>query len=256
MLPILLILMVVIIFMSTIGTSLTNIANGGYVYYDEAEFQEYANAEYQAAFGSSSAYEDNLLIVFLTNEERDGYYCIAWIGDNVRGDISNMFGDETTEFGRTVHSSINSEYYAYSLGSNLTTVMETMTAKVGGLGLASSFRTPSNHTRMAESKLINRTDLSVSSEIVDSALKEFTAETDIPVVIVVNTMEEVFGKTLTATDIFTIIMLIGLLVLAIWMIVRTVKNNKKKDGNNNGNNNNNDNNRYNNGGSGHYQRNY
>ena len=65
----------------------------GGIAYDEATMQDYANDKYMQYFGSSSAVEDNILLVMLTNEECDGYYTIAWVGDNIDSSINNMFGE-------------------------------------------------------------------------------------------------------------------------------------------------------------------
>ncbi|MGM9637952.1 MAG: hypothetical protein ACI3YK_08240 [Eubacteriales bacterium] len=230
MLPILLIIVVVVMLFSFLGSAFTNVSKGGEIRYDETAFQDYANSQYAAEFGSSSAYEDNLLIVFLTNEEADGYYTIAWVGDNIKSDINNMFGDEYTTFGRAVLNSVNSEYYAYSLSSNLASVMETMTNAVSQLNLESSFRSEANHSNMTVSHLTNHTDLSISEETVCNALKNFTEQTGIPTVIVVDTMENVFGKTVSTADIITVIVMVALLILAIYLIVRAFR--KRNSSNN------------------------
>ena len=74
---------------SVFGNAFTNVANGGQIIYNEPAFQDYANEQYAREFGGSSAYEDNILIVFLTNEQSDGYYSIAWVGDNIDTEINH-----------------------------------------------------------------------------------------------------------------------------------------------------------------------
>ncbi len=234
MAPIILLLLVGVVITSTIGTAVQNAANGGIISYDERVFQEYANEEYRKAFADSSAYEDNLLIVFLANEECDGYYCIAWVGDNIHHDINAMFGDEYTAFGQTMLQSINSEYYAYSLDSNLAQVMVTMKDRVGALGLKSSFVSSGNQSHMSDSKLVNYTNIELTPATVNNALENFTEETGIPVVIVVNTMENVFGKYLPMSTIVTLIVMLAIAVFAIYLIVKGVKNRKKNGGNGGG----------------------
>lgn len=227
--PIVILVFVVIFLFVFIGSTVTSVASGGSIVYDEAKFQTYASQQYAKEFSSSSAYENNLLVVFLTNEEADGYYCIAFIGDNVKSEISNMFGNEHTAFGRAMNSSINSEYYAYSLGSNLASAMDTMTKEVKALELESSFLTDEKETGNVDSHLTNYTSLSISSETVGNALKRFTESTDIPAVIVVDTMENVFGKTLPTFDIFVLIILIVIAAVAISTIVKTVRNRDRED---------------------------
>ena len=227
--------MLLVIVISMLGTivwgSYDNVANGGIISYSEEKFQDYANTEYYKAFGNSKATEDNILIVVLTNEERDGYYCIAWVGDNINDNINRMFGDDTTAFGQSVIASVN-DYYAYSLDSNLAMVMDTMTQKVSDLELNSSFKKTYSHEKSPASHLVNYTDLSMTEETVNDALVAFTEETDIPVVIVVEEMETVFGKNIPAEDILILLVLGVLAVVAIVAIVRVVKNRSKfKQGN-------------------------
>lgn len=262
LLPVIILLVVGMLLFGIIGSALSNVANGGIISYDEQVFQQYADRRYAEEFSSSSAYEDNLLIVFLTNEESDGYYAIAWVGDNIRGEINELFGDETTAFGYVMQGSINSEYYEYSLDSNLASVMEKMADRVEALKLDSSFRGVSDRSNMTVSHMTNHSELALAQTTVDGACQSFTADTGIPVVIVVDTMENVFGKTLPIRDIFIVIMLIAVAVVAIVFIVKGIKKNKNGGGGNNGGNyngnnnynNNNNYNGYNNYGNGNYYR--
>ena len=165
--------------------------------YDEATMQEYANDKYMQYFGSSSAVEDNILLVFLTNEACDGYYTIAWIGDNIADDINYMFG-EYTEYGDALYNNVD-EYFAYSFDSDLADVIETMTKHITNLGLDSSFYWESDRSNLADSKFVNMTSMDLTTEIVHIALTDFTAKTGIPMVVVVDSAEKVFGVN-TATD--------------------------------------------------------
>ena len=231
MAPIILLLVVGVMMFGIVGSALANVANGGIISYDERTFQDYANTEYYKAFGNSGATEDNILIVVLTNEETDGYYCIAWVGDNVQDKITLMFGDETTAFGQSMIASVP-DMYAYSLDANLALVMNTMSEKIENLGLLTSFKKEYSHESSPESHLVNYTDLALTEETVNDALVSFTETTGIPAVIVVEDMEEVFGKTLPMGDIVILVVLAVLAVVAIVSIVRTVKNRSKfKQGN-------------------------
>ena len=251
MLPIILVILVSVMLMSIVGSAVTNVANGGTIYYSEKVFEEYADDQYAAEFSKYDNYENNILIVFLTNEENDGYYCIAWVGDNLNGNIQNMFGDETTTFGRVVQGSVNREYYKYSLDANLANVMEQMGERIEDLGLITSFRTQKEYRNPPPtSHLTNHTSLPLTEETVNAALEDFTEKTDIPAVIVIDTMENVFGKTLPIGDIIIVIVLVGLLGLGVYLIIKAVKNRKNGDGDDpNGGNNGGGYGGYNNGGS-------
>lgn len=195
--------------------------------YDEETFQTYADSQYRKAFGDSSAYEDNILIVLLTNENADDYYYIAWVGDHVARDINYMFGNNETELGNALYSSINMAGYWYSLDSNLAGAVDMMTKNVESLGLESSFTC--NEAHSASSKLINYTSLSLTEETVNTSLEAFTDATGIPICIVVEDFNDVFPKTASAASSKVSILPIILIVLvAIVVVYLIVKSNKEK----------------------------
>jgi hypothetical protein len=140
--------------------------------------------------------------------------------------INEMFGAEETVFGRAVINAVNTSSYKYSLDSNLASVMNTMQTRVLQLGLNDSFTCRENH-RQVTSHVTNKTDLEITEETLNSALVSFTEATDIPVVIVVDEMEEVFGKTIPITSILVVIGSVGSIGIAIYLIVKGVKSRKK-----------------------------
>lgn len=227
MAPFLILFMVVIMLFSVFGNAFTNVANGGQILYNEPAFQDYANKQYAREFGNSSAYEDNILVIFLTNEQSDGYYCIALVGDNIETEINHMFGNEYTDFGVQMLREVP-DYHKYSISQNLANVFDTLGDKIVSMGLDASFKYPSDHSKMTESHVTNHSSyLSVNNDTVNSALVEFTEKTDIPIVIVIDDMEEVIGKTITGSDIITVVFAIGLAGFAIYMIVKAVKQRKQ-----------------------------
>ena len=232
MLPIILILVVVLMVFSVLGSfgsSLSTVASGGNLTYDENVFQDYADAQYQKEFGMSTAYEDNLLLVFLAeDEEYWDYAYIAWVGDHVDTRISDMFGNEQTTFGMLINDSINASSYKYSLDSNLARVVENMSTRIGNQNLPSFKSTcrDQNHAQVA-SHMTNYTSIPLTEQTVNDALVAFTEETGISVVLVVEDIDDVFDRTIPPEDIFTLILAAGILVVAIVLIVRTAKKNKK-----------------------------
>ena len=234
MLPVIIVFVIVALAFGMVGDAFTNIKNGGSVEYNEEAFQDYANAQYAREFEGSSSYESNLLLFFLTNEEKDGYYAMAWVGDNVKMQINEMFGDETTDFGITVLSSINEELYKYSLDSNLATVARKMADKIVARGYGSDALTPFNDKTESvtgvESHLTNNSALPMSEKTVNDALEYFTEQTGIPIVIVVDEQEAAFGVTPPIKDIIILVVFFGLIVLAIVLIIRAIINKKKNGG--------------------------
>lgn len=222
---IILILVVILSLFSLVGSSFRGIAQGGTVQYDEERFQDYADTQYAAEFGSSSAYEDNLLIVFLVDEGHTDYHYIAWVGDHIAPDINYMLGSNQTELGQAMNFCINASSYKYSLDSNLAQVMGEMAAKIEALGLESSFTCTENHGQVT-SHLTNHSDLRLTDSTVNDALSAFTEKTGIPVVIVVEDMEDVFGRTMPIGSIAVVAVVA---VIAIVLVVNVIRRRRKQN---------------------------
>ena len=228
--PVLLLVIVVSMLVMLISGSYQNVANGGIISYSEEVFQDYAKKENAKVFGNSDATEDNILIVVLVNDTADRYYYLPYGGSNIVDEIGDLFAIGR-DFDQSMKGTIQ-QYYANSLDEDLARVMRTMTRKVGNLNLETSFYDEYSHENSPESKLLNYTGLEMTEKTVNDSLAAFTEATDIPVVIVVEDMEDVFGKTMPMEDIIILVVLGALGVVAIVTIVRTVKNRSKfKDGN-------------------------
>ena len=218
-----------VIALSLIFSSFTSLMQGGTVNYSEEALQNYANAQYMEAFGDSTSYEDNILLVLLVEEENyDEYSYIAWVGDHVDRDINYMFGGDQTELGRAIwNSSINSKSYKYSLAQGLSSVVDTMAKRVSSLGLDSSFICDENHNQV-ESKLINNSAIDITASTVERSLDDFTAKTGISIVVVVEEAEEVFGRRMASVDILFSLVGIGLIVFAGVYVVKGIQESKKQ----------------------------
>ena len=222
--PFILIALAAIILFSVVFGAFGSIAEGGVTDYQERQFQDYADAEYYKAFGESTAYEDNILLVFLTNEEADDYYCIAWVGDHIKPQINELFGNEESPLGSAMYQSINTSGYWYSLDSNLALAVSKMADYVTAEGV-SSFSCDEKHVQV-ESKLINYGNFNISEQTVNAALSDFTAQTGITMSIVVNDMNEVFGVDYSSM-IWGTILVLALAGLAVFFIVKGVKKRKR-----------------------------
>lgn len=211
-----------------IGGGLTTLFRGGNVVYSENKMQDYANRQYATIYDPSSAtYEDNVVVVFLTNEDNQTYYSIGWVGDNLKSQVSDLFGDEYTALGSAMQSSVTTSDYRYSLGSNLAQVTEMMETSVKNQNLETVYRTQKAEKHEA-GKVYNRSnsDLQINTEIIDAALKNFTDSTDISMSIVVADAKDVFGKSLNTSAILALLLCIILIVYAVVAIVRYVKRRK------------------------------
>ncbi len=186
------------------------------VVYDEAVFQKYADRRYYEAFQTYGGVEDNILIVFLANRANDKYYCITWVGDNLRESVVLLFGDETTDFGMKTVNTVQ-DYYAYSLDTDFISIVGHMTESVERLSLPSPFITDFDVDLRPESYLINHTEIELDKYAVSASLEEFTRKTGIPMVINVDYMDNVFNAPSFDSD-----RLVGVVFLVICGIVASV----------------------------------
>lgn len=222
MLPFLLIAMAAVLVISSLSSSFMILKDGGIVPYNEETFQDYANEQYMAEFGAS---EDGIVVVFLTAENYYDYCYIGWVGDHLNANVNELFGADGTALGNSVSREVPKNY-KYSLDSNLANVTDRLATAIGQLDLASNYRC--NETQPeAKSRLINYSDLPLTEETVNLSLTAFTKNTGIPMVIVVDEMEDVFGKEMPFSVIFTLILAGGIVIFAIVLIVKAVRRRKK-----------------------------
>lgn len=245
-LPIIVIFLIVGMLTISLTSTLNTVAQGGLVNYDYDTLENYALERYAEEFGNTSAYEDNILIVVVTAENNydfDWYGCVGW---HVDSEISNMFGANQTTLGGAMLSNVNQQSYKNSLTRDLSNVIATMETAVINKQLDSSFTC--NEVRGEySSHITNKTDLNISTDIVNDALQRFTDETDIPIVIVVDEAEDVFGKYMPVQTIITLVIIVALVGVAIFLIVRAVRNKNRNGQNGSSNNYNSRGNNYNNG---------
>lgn len=249
-LPVILIFFAVSMFFSSISNNVSvkyedvpvyNGSDSGLsVQYDENIFQDYANAQYEKTFGRSSAYEDNILLVFLTEDDEYYDYCyIAWVGDHIETDINYLFGSEETGLGEAISNSVNTASYKYSLDSDLARVVQAMQKQILSLGLPESFGCDEDRSQ-TRSYLVNDSTLDLTEDTVNTALQNFTDATGIPMVIVVEDMTDVFrsqshnGITVNTSQksrvsAFSVVIAICLVAFAVWLIVRAIRNRRDQD---------------------------
>lgn len=225
MLPIIVVVFAVILLISNIFSTVAIVKNGGQVVYNEVVFQDYANANYYAHFSDATTEEDGVMIIVLTYEDSQELAYVAWIGDNVSTRVNDLFGVDD-EFGYLIETNINIDNYKYSLSKDIAKVMDYMTEEVTALGLNSSFVENHNMSGAPKSELINRTELQMNENTVESALDRFTEGTDIPAVVLVDKAENVFGKTMPVGNIVVALLTLVVIGICIYSIIKNVKRNK------------------------------
>lgn len=222
--PILAMVIVAVVLIGFVGASVSEIANGGSISYDESKLQAFADAQYAEVF-DGTAYEDNLLLVVLTYDDRYSYSYIAWVGDHIDPQISDLLGDDSTELGKAMAAYISETDYTYSLDSDLARVMKGMAQQIKALKLDSSY-TCQEANPDAPSKLINRTRLPMTEDTVNQVLAQFTENTGIPCTVVVEEAEDVFERSIAPMSIVSVVVVA---VVALVVVVSFVKKKKRQE---------------------------
>ena len=218
-------LVIFIVGFSSVYTAFTNVFNGGTAEYDEIVMQEYGAKKYDEVFDAAIAYEENIMIVFLVNDACDGYYAYACVGNDLDKDTRYLFGDETTTFGKTVHHSVNAEYYGNSLSVNLADVIEEMTYHV----TKTDSNKYQNTNDYSTSKVVNESSLTINEETINKRLVKFTEETGIGIAYAIADMDDVFEKKIAASDVMTILIAVGIIAVIAVIVIKNLIDSKKKN---------------------------
>ncbi len=226
--PVIVIIVAVALLIASISSMVTDISKGGSYKWDERALQAYASEQYDAIYGAQDAtYEDNIMILFLANPEDDYTYAyVGWVGDNIEERVYDMFGDERTALGRAFESKMP-EMYKNSISKNLANVVNALEIAIGG---GDHFMTEPMGTPVLPT-LKNHSSMNVNTSatgVVNTALMSFYETTGISMSLVVADMDAVFEKGLAGSTIVMLVIGIALLALAIFLIVRAVK--QKKNG--------------------------
>ncbi len=223
------IIIILITVVSSLGSAVFDLFSGGSSEFSEEKLQAYADSCYANEFGSNSvSYEDNILLVFLVNDECNDFRTIAWVGDNIRTEITNLFGNESTVYGNAVFENVDTDYYTYSLSKSLASVVNTMEKEVSVLGLDSSFVVEMPGKKV-DSHFVNKSELKLNNATIETALDSFTEKTGIPIAVVVDTMEPSIEKSLSFQTVYTALGVIACVGVVIWLIARKAKKSSQTD---------------------------
>ena len=204
------------------GSSISNIANGGHYIEDNKKVDDYCSSQYAKEFNNTVEYEDNILIVFLVDEDCEEYYTKVFVGYNVDDRINNMFGGKYTEYGRQLINNIN-DNYEHSLSRNLAATVRGMSDEISNLNLETSFIDDMGSPGDYISHVTNNSSLDISDETINNALTKFTEETKIPIVIVIDDMDNVLDKSIHPSDIINVILALIIGGFAVYFIIRAFK---------------------------------
>ncbi len=225
--PILLCIFAALIFAVYLSPTIKMIKGDRPIQYNDQVASYYTETNYNDLYGTSSAPGDNIVIVFFANEDCDQFYCIPMTGDNIKADVASVFSGKESAFGKAVLEKIDLDKgYENTLDEDLIYIMGKTSEKISSLSIASPFKNTSDRTNLAESKVINKSNI-ILSDSLDGALKDFTKETGITVTVIIDKAESVFGLQTPTSNILFLTAVSGVtiffIVKAILKIIRRVR---------------------------------
>ncbi|GEM_PF-5860098 len=195
---------------------------------NEDVIEEYADKYYYEAFGSLDDTEDEILLIFLVNQTRDGYFCITWVGDHIAAAVDNAFGDEE---GSTYFYAVTqnvSDNFGKTLEDDIADVVNAMQSSVTAVS-SSYLRKGCAGDKDFAPVVFNLTDIP-SSKSLRTAMQAFTEITGIPLAVVID--EE--GEVVRESEINNGLGFGGagllMFVIAVWLLVDVIKSKRKFDG--------------------------
>lgn len=232
--PIILLIVLVALMVAILVSLISSIWNKP-IAYSESAFENYLYDVYDQEFPSKEGYEDKIVLAVLTYDDHLEYRYLAMTGDHLPSKVySVMRGDRNSALARAMSNNMaGSSGYENKLGRNLEGVVNDLTSAIGEV----TFTCSETHIS-GTSHLRNDSALSISEELVNDALAQFTATTGVEMVIVVDEAAEVFGYRSPVAGIVALIVLLTISGFVIYLIVRNTKAKKRgNNGNNHGNNN-------------------
>ena len=222
MTPIIILVIATAILIYNLVSLIGVLVNGGEIVYDQTVLDEYVSKAYNGAYETSSAKESGLAIIFFHNEDTNAVEYLVSPGSNISSYVTEIFGTES-EFGKYLNENVHKDSYKETLASDLSSAIIHMADKVAELDLISNFVKNHDLSNMPVSHLVDNTAFALDASTVNSALNTFTEATGIPVVMVVDSAEAVFGRTIPTTDILMVVLILVVIGLVTASMVKKIK---------------------------------
>ena len=223
--PIVIIALATGILIYNLVSTISILANGGEIVYDEEVLNTYLTTNYSDSFkGTGVEQQSGMVIFFLYNEDTNQMEFTIKPGSNIRSDVTAIFATDS-EFGTYLKNNVKSDSYEATLSKSLSGVMTHMAEKVEKLDLTSNFSKNYDESKMAGSalKIKEGFGFTVKNDEINASLAAFEAETGIPVVIVLDTAVNAFGRTTPVTDILMIVLLVAVIALCTASMIKKIR---------------------------------
>ena len=215
--------------------AMVGIMNSKKVDYSEETASGYALEQYEALFKGEAGYEDKVLLVLFTYENHVDYDFIAMIGDDLSNSVYNSLRGSNSTLSRAMDRYISSVDYETTLGRDLSSVVDDLKESFSLLGNPFSSRCHDTVHVDGDSYLINKTDLEINEDMVNTSLTDFTAATEIEMVVLVTEAASVFGYVSPGPLLIVVAILLVIAGAIIFAVVRGMKARKDhQNGNSSG----------------------
>ena len=214
----------IVVFFLYLSPTIKICKDGGSIVYNDSAAIKYRDDEYAKYFSDTSNEKNSILIVYLVEDKDskyDQFFCISKSGENISDKITVEFGNNESSFGKAVLSSIDDKY-ASSFGGDIAAVMDIMKDKIATLEISSSFKTADTVPDISVSKVVNYSPLTFSEEAVNDAIEGFSTSTGIPVVVIVDSIENVFERQLPYKDFLIMFVLLCIVAFCIYNTTKKV----------------------------------
>ena len=203
--------------------------------YSEETASGYALDQYKAVFKGEAGYEDKVLLVFFSYENHIDYDFIAMIGDDLSNSVFNSLRGSYSALSRAMNQYISPADYRTTLGRDLSSVVDDLKETFSSFGNPFSSRCKDDVHVAGDSYLINQTDLEIKEDMVNATLTDFTAATEIEMVILVTDAASVFGYVSPAPILIFVFLLLIFAGTIVFAVVRGMKARKNhQSGNSSG----------------------
>ena len=200
-----------IIFCSILPFLVVNTGTNNY----EQTLHEYANQQYQSIFNSSNRYENNILFLYVVDDECETFDAIAWVGDDVPS-RTNLKLD-----GYTISKHVNENYYKYQLSSGISMSIEELIPVID----------TANYKSTNICTVVNNSNLSINQAQIETVLQDLSTTRGYGVAVVVADYDDIYvggGSNGGLGTVFTIL-IVGLIGGAVLFVI--IQKKKQRDEN-------------------------
>ena len=159
--------------------------------YDETKLSDFASSQYEAFFGNTESYEDNLLLAFVVFDDCEQFSYMTWVGDHIGPDAFQYLKGEGTWLDAMLSRQVGADY-RNTLSADLDRAVRELAQKLGEDDPVGSLSCGEDSSD-SPTALRNRSELDLNAKLIEEALRYFRETTGIPIVLVIEDATDIFS---------------------------------------------------------------